>query len=177
MKAKIISFEKYKKRSVKSMSYKENKETTYISYSDLKDKHASIIEDNWALRAFAVLLEDSTFDHFSNASNGNSERYKYGLRRMVECYLDHQERKINEIQLNASGNPDEFINQIKLICARLNSGSYKDVMEKTELIKNGLNKANMLITEFGVKYKNIEQLRDNLLNIRDNEAIKMKMSA
>jgi len=60
MKAKIISFEKYKKRSVKSMSYKEKPKFNKMSSFDLAEKHDTVIQDNWALRAFAALLETST---------------------------------------------------------------------------------------------------------------------
>jgi len=100
MKAKIISFEKYKKMSVKRMS-KKNTSKEQINdpdYLNMVDGHEKIILDNWALRAFGALLETCNFEYFNN-SEPNSDFYRYGLKRIVECYVDHQEKKLNEIQL------------------------------------------------------------------------------
>lgn len=69
--------------------------------TDIQDK---LLSNNYALKAFAALLASSDLHDFANQypadiyrdNNYNAEALRLGLSQIIDLYLEHQERIIDE---------------------------------------------------------------------------------
>jgi len=84
---------------------------TKLSAIDLIDIHSNVIDNNWSLRAFGALLQDSSFQDFNDETGfpESANKYRLGLRQIIEFCIDHQESILNEIEIKIKNTDIDFL--------------------------------------------------------------------
>jgi hypothetical protein len=175
---KIVSLHAYaKSKGVKMMSQDEKE----IKLEAFKAENVTsfceeLEDDNWALRAFGVLLESSSLNHFSEDQYDDAWLYRKGLRNIVELYLDRQEQKLNEIKSRSVTTPEWMIHQAEVTCNFTRQGAWNSHEVALENTRQKIQTMNQVITTFGAEeYPKAQKVLDSLLDLQDG--IKSRIDA
>ncbi|MFA7185461.1 MAG: hypothetical protein WC082_11230 [Victivallales bacterium] len=129
---------------------------------------------NWALRAFGALLESADLENKFGNSNPDGAEYRWGLNQIVELYIDHQERKLNELHDKVFNSPEEVIKAAESNCEMIRNGAFLSGEAALETCRKELVKVNRVIAEFGPEgYPAAGEVREKLTNLYDFIRFKM----
>jgi len=122
---------------------------------------------NWALRAFGALLESADLEmHFCDTHVDGSS-YRWGLNQIVELYLDHQERKLDEFRIKTLNSPEALIKSAETSCEMIRQGCWNSHEVALEHVRRKIKDMNMVISEFGLEeYPKAGEVLEKLLELQ-----------
>lgn len=144
----------------------EEKELTKFEPSEVVRFCDELTVDNYALRAFGVLLGDSNLEEFTGDPE-EARDLRYGLRQIVELYVKRQERKLNELSMKSLNSFERVISQVKGTYEAVNHGAFCGSDVALEEVRTALNKINLVIAKCGDEYPQAIAIRDKLMKLRD----------
>ncbi len=131
------------------------------------DLYDNLTTHNWALRAFGALLESADMeDRFGN-SNPDGMNYRYGLNHIVELYIEHQERKLEELKVQCFNSPERIVKSALDIYATIQGGGYRTHEIALEQCRKAITMLDLVITEDGEdQCPDAVQAREKLLKLK-----------
>ncbi len=121
---------------------------------------------NWAIRAFGALLESADLENKFGSSHSDGAEYRWGLNQIIELYIDHQEKKLNEFLDKISNRPEEVIKVAESSCEMIRNGAFLSAEAALETCRKGLDRINRVIAEFGTdEYPAAGEIREKLLEL------------
>ncbi|MHB8067687.1 MAG: hypothetical protein ACYDIC_07285 [Desulfobaccales bacterium] len=129
--------------------------------------------DTCALRAFGALLESSDLEEFSSSSD-SAECLRVGLRKIVEMYVERQERKLNELRLKSINSYDWVIRQARSTYENVKQRAFVSADVALEKVRQDLNRLALVIAECGDEYPQALAIREKMLALQGAIAKKIK---
>ena len=119
--------------------------------------------DGWALRALGVLLENADLEEFIRGNDAESLRV--GLRKIIEMYLERQERKVNELRLNSINSYEHVIQEARGVYEQVNQGAFVNAGVALQAVRGALAGVALVIAECGDEYPSAQVIRGKLLTL------------
>lgn len=103
------------------------------------------LSGNSALNALGALLAESNFDMLFSGSNPESEENRYGLKHIIDMYLDFQSKAVSRLCDKAKNSPEWIIFDARKVlkeirqnscCANDNRDSISAVLSEIEAVIN-----------------------------------------
>ena len=145
---------------------------------DARDLYENFTSDHLILKALGSLLTTSDMEDFCG-DNEHAEGRRYGLSRMLDLYVEHQQRQLDVLYVKASNCPEWIIELTEMVYNDIKSGNYSKELG-LKLTMENLFKIEKVISQFGSEeYPKATKLRDELLRLQDYYSAKtpMKMAS
>ena len=140
------------------------------------DLYDNLTAHNWALRAFGALLEGADLESRFGNSNPDGMDYRGGLNQIVELYIEHQERKLEELRAQCFNSPEYVVKSALGTFEMIQQGGCRTNEIALEQCRKAITQIAMVITEFGEEQcHDAVQAREKLLKLQS--AIAGNMSA
>lgn len=145
----------------------EIKKRQHIGTEMFLDLYDNLTAQNQALRAFGALLECADLEtRFGNSSPDGMD-YRAGLNQIVELYIDHQERKLEEVRQQCLTSPDWIIRSALHTYKMIQNGGYRTNEIALQECRKSIGQVALVIAEYGAEQcPDAVQAREKLLNLQ-----------
>jgi len=131
------------------------------------DLYDNLTSHNWALRAFGALLEGADLENRFGNSSPDGMDYRCGLNQIVELYIEHQERKLDEIRFKCFESPEHVLKSALDTYEMIQQGGCRTNEIALEQCRKAITQIAMVITEFGEEQcPDAVQAREKLLKLQ-----------
>jgi hypothetical protein len=134
-----------------------------------------IREDNWILRTLGALLTGEDYlQYLKGDIDGQGIYYRDGLQGILDCYVERQEQRIAEIQLQNANSPRDCIKEANAVCSVVIL-QRMDRYDALKLIDERLKELFAAILEYGLSNGGGEAI-SALYNLTDLKAVLQKIT-
>ncbi len=141
--------------------------------NDILELSDSFTHRNWALKSLGALLESADFEKYFCRHEKNGD-YKGGLNRIVELYVDRQEKDLKDIREKSVNSPERIIMHAWKIRQAVVRGEYANQIDILDSVQGAIKELNQVILRFGDEYESwAKGVRDKLIPFQDTALKKM----
>lgn len=133
---------------------------------DARDLYENFTSDHLVLKALGSLMATSGMEDFCG-DDERSEGCRVGLGRMLDLYVEHQQRQLEALYVKATNCPEWIIGQVENSYKDIKKGHYSNA-SGLKLTMESLFKIENITSQFGPEeYPKATKLRDDLLKLQD----------
>ncbi|QTA83878.1 Uncharacterized protein dnl_63010 [Desulfonema limicola] len=119
------------------------------------------LSGNSSLNALGALLAESDFEMLFSGSDNESSSNRYGLKHIIDFYLDFQEKAVSRLCAKARNSPEWIISDARKTCEEINNSAYS-INYKIDLIAAKLSDLKRVIVSFPSGYPEAEIIMQDL---------------
>ncbi|MCK4787461.1 MAG: hypothetical protein KAV87_27130 [Desulfobacteraceae bacterium] len=133
---------------------------------DARDLYENFTSDHLILSALGSLLSTSAMEEFCGDTE-RSEQCRAGLGRMLDIYIEHQQRQLDVLYVKATNCPEWIIQQVELRYNDLKKSLYNNEAG-LKLTIESLFEIEKVVSQFGPEeYPKATKLQNELLKLQD----------
>lgn len=133
---------------------------------DARDLYENFTSDHLILKALGSLLATSDMEGFCG-ENEHSDGHRVGLSRMLDLYVEHQQRQLEVLYVKATNCPEWIIKRVGIAYNDIKNSNYNDALG-LKLTMESLFKIEKVISQCGPEeYPKATKLRDKLLRLQN----------
>lgn len=113
-------------------------------------------------------MESADLEQYFGDTHVDGANYRWGLKQILDRFLDDQKEKIEEILDESCNSPDAYIRCAISTYKIVNEGAFTTHKEGLKRVEKAIEEINQVISEFGVEeYPQAQGIRDDLLKLQD----------